>query len=62
MTQVRLEEILSQEQISNNELAEILGDMFVSFSKHLKDLKKEIQAIEDQSKLGFGIILEDEED
>jgi predicted nucleic acid-binding Zn-ribbon protein len=50
--------------------------MFVSFSKHLKDLKnqlsslseelddlkKEIQAIEDQSKLGFGIILEDEED
>ena len=32
MTQIRLEEILSQEQISNNELAEILGDMFVSFS------------------------------
>ena len=25
-------------------------------------VKKEIQAIEDQSKLGFGIILEDEED
>ena len=76
MTQARLEEILSQEKITNEEMGEILGDMFLSFSKHFKDiknqmnslcdevdsLKKEIQAIEEKSKLGFGIILEDEED
>ena len=76
MTQIRLEEILSKENISNEELGEILGDMFISFSKHFKELKnqmtnlceemnelkKEIQALEDKSKLGFGIILEDEED
>ena len=30
--------------------------------KVLDELKKEIQALEDKSKLGFGIILEDEED
>jgi len=76
MTQVRLEEILSKDNILNEELGEILGDMFLSFSKHFKDLKnqisnlceemdelkKEIQALENKSKLGFGIILEDEED
>ncbi len=76
MTQVRLEEILSKDNVSNEELGEILGDMFLSFSKHFKELKnqmsnlceemdelkKEIQALEDKSKLGFGIILEDEED
>ena len=76
MTQVRLEEILSKESVTNEELGEILGDLFISFSKHFKDiknqmnnlseeigdLKKEIQALEDKSKLGFGIILEDEED
>ena len=76
MTQARLEEILSQEKVSNEEMSEILGDMFLSFSKHFKEmknqmnnlcedmdsLKKEIQALEDKSKLGFGIILEDEED
>ena len=76
MTQIRLEEILSKDNISNEELGEILGDLFISFSKHFKDiknqinnlseeigdLKKEIQALEDKSKLGFGIILEDEED
>jgi polyhydroxyalkanoate synthesis regulator phasin len=76
MTQVRLEEILSKDNVSNEELGEILGDMFISFSKHFKDLKnqmsnlceemdelkKEIQALENKSKLGFGIILEDEED
>lgn len=75
MTQIRLEEILSKENISNEELAEILGDMFLSFSKHFKELKnqmnnlceemdglKEIQALEDKSSLGFGIILDDEED
>lgn len=76
MTQVRLEEILSKDNVSNEELGEILGDLFLSFSKHFKDiksqmnnlseeigdLKKEIQALEDKSKLGFGIILEDEED
>ena len=76
MTQARLEEILSQEKITNEEISEILGDMFLSFSKHFKEiknqmnslcdemdsLKKEIQAIEEKSKLGFGIILEDEED
>ena len=76
MTQARLEEILSQEKITNEEMGEMLGDMFLSFSKHFKEikiqmnelceemngLKKEIQAIEEKSKLGFGIILEDEED
>jgi hypothetical protein len=76
MTQVRLEEILSKDNVSNAELGEILGDLFLSFSKHFKDiknqmnnlseemddLKKEIQALESKSKLGFGIILEDEED
>ena len=76
MTQVRLEEILSKDNVSNEELGEILGDLFISFSKHFKDiknqmnklseetdeLKKEIQALENKSKLGFGIILEDEED
>ena len=76
MTQIRLEEILSKGNVSNEELGEILGDLFLSFSKHFKDiknqmnnlseeigdLKKEIQALEDKSKLGFGIILEDEED
>ena len=76
MTQARLEELLSQEKISNEEISEILGDMFISFSKHFKEiksqmnvlceevdyLKKEIQALENKSKLGFGIILEDEED
>lgn len=76
MTQVRLEEILSKDNVSNEELGEILGDLFLSFSKHFKDiknqmnnfseeigdLKKEIQELEEKSKLGFGIILEDEED
>ena len=76
MTQARLEEILSQEKITNEEMGEILGDMFLSFSKNFKEiknqmsnlcdevdsLKKEIQAIEEKSKLGFGIILDDEED
>lgn len=76
MTQIRLEEILSKDSVSNEELGEILGDMFVSFSKHFKDiknqmnnlceemdeLKKEIQALEEKSQLGFGIILDDEED
>ena len=76
MTQIRLEEILSKGNVSNEELGEILGDLFISFSKHFKDIKnqmnnlseeigdikKEIQALEDKSKLGFGIILEDEED
>ena len=76
MTQARLEEILSQEKITNEEVGEILGDMFLSFSKHFKEiksqmndlcdemdnLKKEIQAIEEKSNLGFGIILEDDED
>ena len=76
MTQIRLEEILSKDNVTNEELGEILGDLFISFSKHFKDiknqisnlseeigdLKKEIQALEDKSKLGFGIILEDEED
>ena len=76
MTQARFEEILSQEKITNEEMGEMLGDMFLSFSKHFKEiksqmnelceemegLKKEIQAIEEKSKLGFGIILEDEED
>ena len=76
MTQARLEEILSKDNVSNEELGEILGDMFLSFSKHFKELKnqmsnlceemdelkKEIQALENKSKLGFGIILEDEED
>jgi hypothetical protein len=76
MTQIRLEEILSKDNVTNEELGEILGDLFLSFSKHFKDiknqmnnlseeigdLKKEIQALEDKSKLGFGIILEDEED
>jgi hypothetical protein len=76
MTQIRLEEILSKDNVTNEELGEILGDLFISFSKHFKDiknqisnlseemddLKKEIQALENKSKLGFGIILEDEED
>ena len=76
MTQIRLEEILSKDNVTNEELGEILGDLFLSFSKHFKDiknqmsnlseemddLKKEIQALESKSKLGFGIILEDEED
>jgi hypothetical protein len=76
MTQIRLEEILSKDNVSNEELGEILGDLFISFSKHFKDIKNqmnnlseeicdlkiEIQALEDKSKLGFGIILEDEED
>jgi hypothetical protein len=30
--------------------------------EEMNGLKKEIQAIEEKSKLGFGIILEDEED
>jgi polyhydroxyalkanoate synthesis regulator phasin len=30
--------------------------------EEINGLKKEIQAIEEKSKLGFGIILEDEED
>jgi hypothetical protein len=76
MTQARLEEILSQEVISNENIAEITGDMFISFSKHFKEmknqinflceeidnLKKEIQVLENKSNLGFGVILEDEED
>lgn len=36
MTQARLEEILSQEKITNEEMGEMLGDMFLSFSKHFK--------------------------
>lgn len=42
MTQVRLEEILSKDNITNEELGEILGDMFISFSKHFKELKNQI--------------------
>jgi hypothetical protein len=30
--------------------------------EEMDELKKEIQAMEEKSKLGFGIILEDEED
>jgi hypothetical protein len=33
-----------------------------NLSEEIGDLKKEIQALEDKSKLGFGVILEDEED
>ena len=75
MTQARLEELLSKEDISNNEIAEILGDMFISSSKHFKELKgqvnslteqveelkKEIQELESKSNLGFGIILDEED-
>lgn len=75
MTQARLEELLSKENISNNEIAEILGDMFISSSKHFKELKgqvntlteqveelkKEIQELESKSNLGFGIILDEED-
>ena len=40
MTQARLEEILSQDNVSNEEMSEILGDMFLSFSKHFKEIKR----------------------
>ena len=42
MTQARLEEILSQEKITNEEMGEMLGDMFLSFSKHFKEIKSQM--------------------
>ena len=48
MTQARLEELLSKEDISNNEIAEILGDMFISSSKHFKELKGQVNSLTEQ--------------
>lgn len=46
MKQSRLDEILKKENVSNEELAEILGSMFVSVSKHMKEVKTKLEYLE----------------
>ena len=48
MTQIRLEEILSKDNVSNEELGEILGDLFISFSKHFKDIKIQMNNLSEE--------------
>lgn len=76
MTHSRLEELISNPDITNQELAEILGATLLSVSKHSKEIKSALNAIdtkleviqkkldllEEKSNFGFGIIMDDEED
>lgn len=76
MTHNRLEELITNPDITNQELAEILGATLLSVSKHAKEIKSTINAIdsklevmqkkldllEEKSNFGFGIIMDDEED
>ena len=76
MTQQRLEELLEKSDLTNQELAEILGATLLSVSKHSKEIKSALNAIdtkleviqkkldllEEKSNFGFGIIMDDEED
>ena len=66
----------TDQSLSISDLGEICGALLESSSRHSKDLKnkmnhleqtildlkKEIQDLKDKSGLGFGVILEDEED
>jgi cell division protein FtsB len=65
-----------QQSLSISDIGEICGALLESSSRHSRDLKnklnsleqtvielkKEIQDLKDKSGLGFGVILEDEED
>jgi hypothetical protein len=76
MTHSRLEELISNPDITNQELAEILGATLLSVSKHAKEIKitlnpidtklevikKNLYILEEKSNFGFGIIMDDEED
>ena len=76
MTHSRLEELITNPDITNQELAEILGAILLSVSKHAKEIKSTLNAIdskleviqkkldllEEKSNFGFGIIMDDEED
>ena len=76
MTHSRLEELISNPDITNQELAEILGATLLSVSKHSKEIKSALNAIdtkleviqkkldllEEKSNFGFGIIMDDAED
>lgn len=71
-----LNEKIEKETITMSELAEICSSSLESSSRHSKDIKnmlksiedklsliqEKIQELEDKSNLGFGVILEDEED
>ena len=71
-----LNEKIQKETISICEVAEICSASLESSSRHSKDIKnilksiedklayieEKIQELEDKSNLGFGVILEDEED
>ena len=76
MTHSRLEELITNPDITNQELAEILGATLLSVSKYAKEIKSTLNAIdskleviqkkldllEEKSNFGFGIIMDDEED
>ena len=76
MTHNRLEELLANPDINNQELAEIIGAALLSISKHSKDIKTTLQTIEkeiaviqkkldlleEKSNFGFGIIMDDDEE
>ena len=65
-----------QQSLSISDIGEICGALLESSSRHSRDLKnkinsleqtvielkKEIQDLKDKNGLGFGVILEDEED
>lgn len=71
-----LNEKIEKETITMSELAEICSSSLESASRHSKDIKnmlksiedklsliqEKIQELEEKSNLGFGVILEDEED
>lgn len=71
-----LNEKIDKETITISEVAEICSASLESFSRHSKDIKnllkgiekklsvieEKIQELEGKSNLGFGVILEDEED
>ena len=71
-----LMQMSNDKTLTISDLGEICGALLESSSRHSKDLKikithleqtilelkKEIQDLKDKSGLGFGVILEDEED
>jgi len=42
MKQSRLDELMKKENISNEELLEVVGAMFVSMSKHFNEIKNKL--------------------
>ena len=45
MKQSRLDELMSKDKISNEELMEVLGAMFLSVSKHSNEVKNKLNEL-----------------